>query len=225
MASARSRIPDPSPNLRRGDEPGNQAEVEGLFARAEVHVAGFQLKSCHFRRIPRTSSASSFPLSFWEERFSPSGGAERVGTSGLPLQHSRRPAPPRGQKEIGFELQAWAQETGLPCAPVSGELLPALRTLPLTRQPSWLRRSLPFPPCPRPPPQTCPQGFSYQGKSGTQAQSLRGVFSRRNPASAFSCSRDPSPAVSCACTALRTDTFSLAATYSMALAVMFPSLA
>lgn len=148
MVSARSRIPDPSLNLQQGDEPANQAEVEGLFARAEVHVAGFQLKSWHFRRIPRTSSASSFPLSFWEEKSSLSGGTERVGTSRLPLQHSRRPAPPRGQKEIGFELQAWARGTGLPCASVSGELLPALRTLPLTCRPSWPRRSRPFPQCP-----------------------------------------------------------------------------
>lgn len=70
MASASCRIPDPSPNLLRGDEPGDQAEAERRFARAEFHAAGFWLKSWHFSRIPKTSSASRFPPSCWEERSS-----------------------------------------------------------------------------------------------------------------------------------------------------------
>lgn len=115
MASASGHIPDPSLKPPQENEPGDQAEAERQFTKAEVHVVGFQLKSWHFSRILKASNTFCFSPCCWEERSSLPVGAEQVGSQCLPLQHSWRPAPPpQGQKETGFEFQAQDKETGSP---------------------------------------------------------------------------------------------------------------
>lgn len=193
VASASGHIPDLCPNLPWGDKPGDQAETERQFARAEVCAAGFRLKSWQFSRNPKTSSAPCFPLTCWENWSSLPGAAEWVGTWCLCLQHGWRPAPPQGQKEIRFELQAQEKEMGFPIASVTRELPPFLSTLTLTCSTScWLQgqhRSLQFLQCLGQPPQTCPQSSPCEGMARIKIQRLHGIFSWREP---FSWSWDPS---------------------------------
>ena len=80
-------------------------------------------------------------------------------------------------------------------------------------------RSLQFPQCLGQPPQTCPQGFFYEGMARMKVQRLYGVFSWSDPAA---WSWDPSSAISYTCSASTLYTF---LQYSVSLAAMFLSLA